>query len=262
MDILGLAEVAALFGVSPQAVANWRRRRADFPRPYAELRMGPVWLGQRDELTAWAARRDDPTPAMTDIPPVDARRPGFTIDPWPDDHRISDTPPADAQPDWNGWLIERGQPEKQRPTVWWADRKRWGLMYSDSWTTDAFKAYRFDSKEAAEQVIYQKFTPPVGEPTARAVAHGFVQPAEPLTAEQITEERHAARAEDGLLVTLDEIAAVLNEVPFGTAHGWFTPGQLNSQQAHRLAGLMGGFITRKRAALHATPPPPEEQGHE
>lgn len=74
------------------------------------------------------------------------------------------------------WLIERGQPEKQVPTVWWADRKRWGLAHMDEWTEDANKAARFDTREAAEAVIGAKFTPPAsrGGPSARAVEHGWI----------------------------------------------------------------------------------------
>ncbi len=85
--------------------------------------------------------------------------------------------PADSAAPELAWLIERGQPEGQVPTVWWADRKRWGLTYMDDWTDDAFKAFRFASREAAEEVITAKFTPPAsrGGPSARAVEHGFIR---------------------------------------------------------------------------------------
>lgn len=55
-DVMGLAEVAELFGVRPNVVANWRKRRPDFPRPRFTLRMGPVWYGQRAELLRWKER--------------------------------------------------------------------------------------------------------------------------------------------------------------------------------------------------------------
>jgi hypothetical protein len=112
----------------------------------------------------------------------------------PGGRRAHDIPPyqvdqlraiADGRPSWPDttihgwqpltalqmWLIERGQPERQVPTVWWADRKRWGLTYMDDWTDDANKAFRFESREAAEEVIAAKFTPPAsrGGPSARAV---------------------------------------------------------------------------------------------
>jgi hypothetical protein len=79
-------------------------------------------------------------------------------------------PPLDAV---FAWLIERGQREGQVPTVWW--------MGNDDWTTDANKAARFESREAAEEVIGRKFTPPPsrGGPSARAVEHGFLHAATP-----------------------------------------------------------------------------------
>lgn len=52
IDLIGLSEVAEMFGVSRQVVANWRSRYADFPGPLAELKGGPVW--QRRDMVAWA----------------------------------------------------------------------------------------------------------------------------------------------------------------------------------------------------------------
>jgi chromosome partitioning protein len=51
LSFLGTAELAELFKVSKQTVANWRGRE-DFPAPVAELKSGPVW-DQRDVLL-WA----------------------------------------------------------------------------------------------------------------------------------------------------------------------------------------------------------------
>jgi chromosome partitioning protein len=42
-DLVGIAEVAEMAGVSTAAVANWRRRGRGFPGPVAELRAGPVF---------------------------------------------------------------------------------------------------------------------------------------------------------------------------------------------------------------------------
>jgi chromosome partitioning protein len=42
-ELVGLAEVASIAGVSPAAVANWRRRFADFPEPVRSLRAGPIF---------------------------------------------------------------------------------------------------------------------------------------------------------------------------------------------------------------------------
>jgi chromosome partitioning protein len=53
-ELLGLAEVSVLAGVSAQAVANWRARFADFPAPVAELRAGPVF--DKDQVKRWLRR--------------------------------------------------------------------------------------------------------------------------------------------------------------------------------------------------------------
>lgn len=70
------------------------------------------------------------------------------------------------------WLIERGQPERQAPTLWWAEEEdaRWG-----GWTTDAYKAVRFATKAEAEEQI-RVLSRPVGEPTMHASEHGFLPP--------------------------------------------------------------------------------------
>jgi len=53
-ELIGLAEVGELAGVSPQAVANWRSRFSDFPAPVAELRAGPVF--DRYQIKRWLRR--------------------------------------------------------------------------------------------------------------------------------------------------------------------------------------------------------------
>lgn len=52
MEVLGLAEVAEMLGVTKQNVANWRNRRDDFPQPIATLKSGPVW--QTTAILSWA----------------------------------------------------------------------------------------------------------------------------------------------------------------------------------------------------------------
>jgi chromosome partitioning protein len=52
MELLGLAEVAQLLGVTKQVVANWKVRREGFPKPVVELKSGPVW--RKKEVVAWA----------------------------------------------------------------------------------------------------------------------------------------------------------------------------------------------------------------
>lgn len=53
--LVGVAEIADLFGVSRQAASNWRERHADFPRPAASLKSGPVW--ELPDILAWADER-------------------------------------------------------------------------------------------------------------------------------------------------------------------------------------------------------------
>ena len=55
-ELVGVAEIADLFGVSRQAASNWRERHADFPSPAASLKSGPVW--QLPDILAWADERD------------------------------------------------------------------------------------------------------------------------------------------------------------------------------------------------------------
>lgn len=50
-DLVGVREVAELAKVTPAAVANWRIRYIDFPRPVKKLRMGPLF--DRNEIEFW-----------------------------------------------------------------------------------------------------------------------------------------------------------------------------------------------------------------
>lgn len=60
--LVGLAEVAELFGISKRTASRYALRR-DFPAPVARLRAGPIWL--EDEVRTWAAP----------VPPVKRGRP-------------------------------------------------------------------------------------------------------------------------------------------------------------------------------------------
>ena len=53
--LVGVAEIADLFGVSRQAASNWRDRHTDFPRPAASLKSGPVW--ELPAILEWAHER-------------------------------------------------------------------------------------------------------------------------------------------------------------------------------------------------------------
>jgi chromosome partitioning protein len=63
-NLVGLSELADLFGMSKQTISNWRTK-PDFPDPVAELRSGPIWAF--DSVKRWADAnaiqlRTPPTP--------------------------------------------------------------------------------------------------------------------------------------------------------------------------------------------------------
>lgn len=51
MEILGLAEIAAMLGVKKQVVTNWKSRKASFPKPMAILKSGPIW--SQEAIAGW-----------------------------------------------------------------------------------------------------------------------------------------------------------------------------------------------------------------
>jgi FtsZ-interacting cell division protein YlmF len=55
LDVVGVAEIAQLLGVSKQRVHELLRNDADFPEPAAELAAGRIW--QRSEVEHWMAAR-------------------------------------------------------------------------------------------------------------------------------------------------------------------------------------------------------------
>jgi len=55
LDLVGLAEVAEMAGVSRTVVSNWRTRDIRFPQPLADLRSGPVF--GRATIQKYLARR-------------------------------------------------------------------------------------------------------------------------------------------------------------------------------------------------------------
>ncbi len=50
-NLVGISEIAEISKVSKQAVANWRLRYDDFPKPLQQLQSGPVW--RRESIEAW-----------------------------------------------------------------------------------------------------------------------------------------------------------------------------------------------------------------
>jgi hypothetical protein len=55
-DVVGINEISAMAGVSSQAVANWRHRFTDFPKPISELASGPIF--RRAQIRAWLKRNN------------------------------------------------------------------------------------------------------------------------------------------------------------------------------------------------------------
>jgi len=56
-DLVGIAEIAKMFDVSPAAVTNWRNRFNDFPKPVALLKSGPVF--KAEQIKKWNGRKNN-----------------------------------------------------------------------------------------------------------------------------------------------------------------------------------------------------------
>jgi chromosome partitioning protein len=54
IEVLGVAELASLAGVSRQMVRNWQRHSKDMPKPVARLACGPIWDGK--EIREWLVK--------------------------------------------------------------------------------------------------------------------------------------------------------------------------------------------------------------
>jgi len=55
LDLVGVAEIAEMLGVSRQRVHAMVKTLPDFPKPEAELSAGKIWL--RKPVEDWARRR-------------------------------------------------------------------------------------------------------------------------------------------------------------------------------------------------------------
>lgn len=55
-ELVGINEIAAMAGVSSQAVTNWRSRSSDFPSPLSTLASGPVF--RKSQIRAWLKRNN------------------------------------------------------------------------------------------------------------------------------------------------------------------------------------------------------------
>lgn len=54
LELWGNAEIAGYMNVHPTSINRWRMHN-QFPQPYVELAMGPVWLA--DDVRAWFSKR-------------------------------------------------------------------------------------------------------------------------------------------------------------------------------------------------------------
>lgn len=57
-ELIGVKEIGELASVTSAAVANWRNRHTDFPRPVEEVGSGPLF--NSDEVVQWLERRRKP----------------------------------------------------------------------------------------------------------------------------------------------------------------------------------------------------------
>lgn len=55
IGLVGQAEIAERAGVKPNTIRVWLRRHADFPKPAAELAMGPVWFWE--DVRPWVNKQ-------------------------------------------------------------------------------------------------------------------------------------------------------------------------------------------------------------
>jgi predicted DNA-binding transcriptional regulator AlpA len=80
LNLVGVAEIAELLGVSRQRVAQLASRQ-DFPRPVTVLAAGQIW--QDREIRRWIKRARSPgsdETGIVEVPPPDPDRP--QDDPW------------------------------------------------------------------------------------------------------------------------------------------------------------------------------------
>ena len=98
------------------------------------------------------------------------RKYGLQGSPLRDEYTEGASPPAQSS---FCWLIERGQPEQQEPTLWWRGLYISGIPYMGRWTETANEAVRFRTREDAETRIQTEHLT-----LCRAVEHGFLLPAQ------------------------------------------------------------------------------------
>jgi hypothetical protein len=77
-DIVGINEIAAMAGVTSQAVANWRARSSDFPLPLSTLASGPIF--RRSQVRAWLKRNNRNLHELQSMPKFYERLRSFRSD--------------------------------------------------------------------------------------------------------------------------------------------------------------------------------------
>lgn len=55
--LVDVTKIAAKLGVQPNTVHQWRKRYPDFPEPFVQLAIGPVWYWAAVERWAKATGR-------------------------------------------------------------------------------------------------------------------------------------------------------------------------------------------------------------
>ncbi len=64
-ELVGINEIALMANVSKQAVANWRVRATDFPKPVSELASGPIF--RRSQIRTWLRHNKRKGKPMTHV---------------------------------------------------------------------------------------------------------------------------------------------------------------------------------------------------
>lgn len=117
MNLIGLAELAELYGVSKNTANTWSRQR-DWPAPVITLKMGPVW--DRDTILKHRPLKPRVTCTVSDpfgffavtVDPPDCDVCKIKTVPEPDSARIASDACGDVQVDYTTTCAECGG-------TWW-----------------------------------------------------------------------------------------------------------------------------------------------
>lgn len=125
-------------------------------------------------LLRYADRAHDNDSGRAAVPEVVLRDAAAVIEDYRPRTALQAEAAAEAEGPEQAWLIERGQSEKQVPTVWYmGGGDQIGPEYG--WTTDANKAQRYFSRDAAETAIEARSPlPSHRDRFGRATEHVFL----------------------------------------------------------------------------------------